>query len=232
MTHKMAGLIFLVCVMVPTVCSPSLAEDSDGQRQTRHEKGTPVDPVYAEVAAKTGGRVYDMRNPEDRRAFERDLERPQREERRRREAWDLSRLSDHLPWSGKTSLLIYALLKWMAYAGWCWLGLGFQNSRRGRLGRAALWGLGRVGLGIAFGLTVGFVFLLAHWIPSAEWSWYVGLYVGIYIPVRWIEWSLMAHAMKVPPLRWRAGGIGVSCVVDLVQMLLLGSLIPVGRFLC
>jgi hypothetical protein len=71
-------------------------------------------------------------------------------------------------------------------------------------------------------------------------------YALVYLPVRWIEWSIMA-ALIVPgsfPLahwilgtspqdrNWRLGGIVISCLADIPLIVSLGGVIPSGRFLC
>jgi hypothetical protein len=71
-------------------------------------------------------------------------------------------------------------------------------------------------------------------------------YVLVYVPVRWIEWTIMAmiivpgsHAFSrwiVGTDRndrlWRLGGIAISCAADIPLIMDLGGVIPVGRFLC
>jgi hypothetical protein len=72
------------------------------------------------------------------------------------------------------------------------------------------------------------------------------LYVLIYVPVRYLEWSIMAallgakgsEAYRISDAatqRWIVKGIGLSYLADLPMILLYaasGSLLPVGRFLC
>jgi hypothetical protein len=70
-------------------------------------------------------------------------------------------------------------------------------------------------------------------------------YVAVYVPTRWLEWSLIALTIA-PSARswtglvfgttpadrwWRLLGIVVSCAADIPLMLSLGGL-PLGRFLC
>jgi 2-hydroxychromene-2-carboxylate isomerase len=68
----------------------------------------------------------------------------------------------------------------------------------------------------------------------------IAAYLAVYVPVRWLEWSLIAslverspRAFLIPPTRnsvlFRAGGIAVSCLAD-IPMLIQG--LPVGRFMC
>jgi hypothetical protein len=83
-----------------------------------------------------------------------------------------------------------------------------------------------------FGAAVFAIFLALRWAPPDSTAWYAGLYLGIYVPVRWLEWSVMDRAIGVGSNGWRARGIGVSFLADALQMALFGSLIPVGRFMC
>src|SRR5262252_7300667 len=69
-------------------------------------------------------------------------------------------------------------------------------------------------------------------------------YLCVYIPVRWVEWSLMAALLLSPSIPqflfgtaktdrlWRVGGIAISCLADIPLILSLGGVIPTGRFLC
>jgi hypothetical protein len=74
-------------------------------------------------------------------------------------------------------------------------------------------------------------------------------YFAIYIPVRWIEWAIVAFALTAPPRPrdnfllgsgrssrlWRLGGIVVSHLADIPLILMAGGvtgILPVGRFLC
>ena len=73
-----------------------------------------------------------------------------------------------------------------------------------------------------------------------------GLYLGAYVPVRWIEWTIMA-AFLTPGLLgkphwffgntnrdrlWRLGGIVISCVAGIPFIEAFNGPIPTGRFLC
>lgn len=170
-----------------------------------------------------------MRNPDDMKAFQEDMIRgPQREARR--EHWQ--QRFRHV--SETTKLAVYAALKWLAYVAWCWVGLRRAGVIVKRGLKAAGWGTFRVGLGlvVGYGLFLAFVFFGRSF--TGSFGSYITLYLSVYIPVRWVEWSVMVHAMGVPRpnANWRLGGIAVSFGADLLQMTLFGSLIPTGRFLC
>ena len=69
-------------------------------------------------------------------------------------------------------------------------------------------------------------------------------YLSVYVPVRWLEWSIMAALLLSPSISqflfgaarpdrlWRAGGIVISCLADIPLIISLGGVIPTGRFLC
>jgi len=80
---------------------------------------------------------------------------------------------------------------------------------------------------------------------SPENSWLV--YLAIYVPVRYVEWSILAlltgvkagQTFKITSIAtqgWILGGIVVSHVADLPLILFggegPGGFLPVGRFLC
>jgi hypothetical protein len=138
---------------------------------------------------------------------------------------------------------IYVLLKYLSYCAWCYLGLRWLRQRNSM---AAGMGFGsvRLGLGILFGvgifLIVGSLHLNA---PAHPWI----LYLSIYAPVRYVEWSILAALLGSTrgqlygigdgaTQRWIAGGIVVSHLADIPMILFsyggpMGFL-PVGRFLC
>jgi hypothetical protein len=215
------------------------AADSDGQAQTNHEANGRIDPVYQQLADKTGGKVYDMRTAEGRRAFEEDqIRKPRREARWRlfKDFIDVRRINRILPGSEGQRFFIYALLKWLAYAVWCGVGLALAGRPKNRFLLAGWWGLVRVFLGLSFGLLIGSVVLSFRILPTLTWlgprlTWFF-LYLLIYLPVRLIEWSILARWLRVSDYSWRLQGIMVSCTVDFLQIVLLGSLIPIGRFVC
>jgi hypothetical protein len=70
-------------------------------------------------------------------------------------------------------------------------------------------------------------------------------YLAVYVPVRWIEWGLIA-LIVTPDARhfgafwlganrrdrlWRLCGIAASCCADVPVLVAVGGL-PVGRFMC
>ncbi|MBE9609970.1 hypothetical protein [Chitinilyticum piscinae] len=132
---------------------------------------------------------------------------------------------------------LYVGAKLLAYAAWAGLGLRLLRGRA-TLSGALGFGLLRLALGVVFGVTI---FVVYH--PQAGRDLLLD-YVLIYVPVRWLEWSLLALLM-VPQrpgwllprdgrqIAWRLGGIVLSFAVDM--LLYPGSSASrfcVGRCLC
>jgi hypothetical protein len=143
--------------------------------------------------------------------------------------------------------LLYLGLKFLAYAGWCYVGLKqFRPDLEVRLPRSLAYGLLRLFLGFFFGVLI---FLLSSSLMSMLGSGLspnVATYLAVYVPVRWIEWAIMA-ILIVPDTSsffdwaagtdsrdrlWRLGGIAISCLADIPLIASLGGVVPVGRFLC
>jgi hypothetical protein len=142
---------------------------------------------------------------------------------------------------------LYLLIKLIAYCLWCYLGLRLFRPQETRfLGGALRFGILRLFLGFFFGLVI--FFLAAFWnhafgsgLPQN-----ILTYLAAYVPVRWIEWTIMA-ALLTPGLLstphwfignasrdrwWRLGGIVISCVADIPFIVAFNGPIPTGRFLC
>jgi len=139
-----------------------------------------------------------------------------------------------------TGALLYVGLKLGAYVGWCILGARVQGPRERVVLKGVLYGFLRAVMGLVFGLVA--ILFLVNLLEGATRN-SVALYLAVYVPVRWVEWSLMAVLMdrghrtfpdflvgKGSGTRlWRLGGIVISCLAD-IPMLLDG--LPVGRFMC
>jgi hypothetical protein len=143
--------------------------------------------------------------------------------------------------------LLYPAIKLLAYTLWCYLGLrNFRPPMNDLYGRSLRYGFLR--------LLMGFFFGVAIWLISSLLISHIGdgfpqnilTYGLVYVPVRWIEWSIMA-ALIVPgsfpfvrrisgtsprDRNWRLGGIAISCLADIPLIVSLGGVIPTGRFLC
>jgi hypothetical protein len=143
-------------------------------------------------------------------------------------------------------LLTYGVLKVVAYSAVCLLGLRWVGGReRWLLPMALALGLLRAGMGLAFGVGI---FFASAWVvaqTSLEPGGQALAYVTVYVPVRWVEWGLIAMLLTRPArsLRgfvlgatardrlWRLCGIAVSCCADIPVLLCMGGL-PVGRMMC
>lgn len=141
------------------------------------------------------------------------------------------------------TLILYVAVKFVAYAAWCLLGVRLlqdRNSFRAGLG----YGLIRLFLGVFFGFGIFLIGGMLHLeVPARP----VLMYLSIYVPVRYIEWTILAiflrsraiHASRLNSMKtqfWILGGIVISHLADLPVILTNYSgtkeFLPVGRFLC
>jgi hypothetical protein len=138
---------------------------------------------------------------------------------------------------------IYIILKYVAYCLWSFYGL--KTLRGGSsIGAAVGFGSARLGLGMLFGIGVFLVGGMLHLnVPAHPWT----LYLSIYAPIRYVEWTILAALMLASAdsargiaegltQRWICGGILVSHLADLPLILFsyegTKGFLPVGRFLC
>jgi hypothetical protein len=142
---------------------------------------------------------------------------------------------------------LYLLIKLIAYCVWCYLGLRiFRPQDTHFTGLALKFGIVRLFLGFAFGLVIFFVAAVWNHLLGSGLPQNVLTYLGAYVPVRWVEWTIMALLLS-PVVRsspnwfignenrdrlWRFGGIVISCVADIPFIQSFGGPIPTGRFLC
>jgi hypothetical protein len=134
-------------------------------------------------------------------------------------------------------MLLYAVAKFVAYAVWWFFGLYLFAARPSLVG-ALKFGAVRWLLGLAFGL------LAAVGLGSVSAQSVSALYVGVYVPLRVIEWSIMVRlaAGGEPAPRtlirnpktwvWVLGGIAVSFASDLASPEGMAGRFCVGRCLC
>lgn len=141
--------------------------------------------------------------------------------------------------------LLYIAIKFLAYSAWIFWGLRTlrRQATPSPLASLAL-GFLRLCLGLFFGVLIYFLSatLLSHLgygLPQNALT-----YLLVYIPVRWVEWSIMAVILAPgslaqflvgaakPDRLWRLGGIVISCLADIPLIVSLGGVIPTGRFLC
>lgn len=143
--------------------------------------------------------------------------------------------------------VLYVATKLAAYCGWCYYGLvKFRPETANRAAAALGLGVVRLLMGLVFG---GVIFLASTFLAPVLWSFpgrEVLTYASTYVPIRWVEWTLMA-ILITPGSRsfgswlfgwnsvsrlWRLGGIGISCLADLPIIAAVGWILPVGRFMC
>jgi hypothetical protein len=142
---------------------------------------------------------------------------------------------------------LYFVVKLIAYCIWCFVGLRlFQPAARLLLAKALGFGVFRLFMGFFFGILIYLLSstLITH--IGSELPRNTITYLAVYVPVRWIEWSIMAAFLsrnvastspwivgESPRDRyWRLGGILVSCLADIPLIYSLGGVIPTGRFMC
>ena len=65
----------------------------------------------------------------------------------------------------------------------------------------------RLARGIAIGTALGATF-------EGRLIRTVARYYEVFVPIRWLEWGVMEWLMR--SRLWRLGGVGVSCLADLV----------------
>ena len=89
--------------------------------------------------------------------------------------------------------LLYFGLKFAAYTAWCYLGLHkFRPQSKPPIAGAVAYGFLRLFLGFFFGVLI---WLLSSSLMSQlgyGFSQNVVTYVLVYVPVRWVEWTIMA----------------------------------------
>jgi hypothetical protein len=135
-------------------------------------------------------------------------------------------------------IIVYAAVKFLAYAAWCAVGLWVVHPADAGIMRAARYGVVRWLLGLAFGVAI---FFLVGPIEAADAA---RLYVSIYLPVRVVEWGIMAVLIarhltqasrstgNVTLVLWCVGGVLVSFLTDLASPEGMAGRFCVGRCLC
>ena len=142
---------------------------------------------------------------------------------------------------------LYLVIKLLAYCVWCFVGLRmFQPAAKLLPARAIGFGVLRLFMGFFFGIAIYFLGSLSLTLLGSGLPQNVITYVLVYVPVRWIEWSIMSAILAAGVARnsawfigwnardryWRLGGILISCLADIPLIASLGGLLPTGRFLC
>ncbi len=131
--------------------------------------------------------------------------------------------------------VVYIVLKYVAYTGWCYALLRYAGTRRAE-GLGLLMGLVRQLIGIVSTPLATIFLYLPLLLNSPDPPFPVVFYAIIFIPVRCAEWYLMLHIIKsilegrgaAPKLgllqhAWVAGGIGLSILTDIPILWLMKS---------
>ncbi len=143
--------------------------------------------------------------------------------------------------------IYYFVAKFIAYCVWCYVGVRlFRSGERLAIPRALGLGTLRLLMGVVFGYLIFLLItaLFSSLTPSLPANFIT--YLIVYVPVRWIEWTIMAVLILPGPVYfsewvtttgrkdrlWRLGGIVISCFADIPLIAFLGGVIPVGRFFC
>jgi len=138
---------------------------------------------------------------------------------------------------------IYFIVKYLAYCLWCYYGLKLLRDKSS-IGAGVGFGSARLGLGMLFGIGIFVLGGMLHLnVPAHPWA----LYLSIYAPVRYVEWTILAALMissanaarrlsEGVTQGWILGGIVTSHLADLPLILFTyegaKGFLPVGRFLC
>jgi hypothetical protein len=133
-------------------------------------------------------------------------------------------------------LALYGIVKFVAYSFWGYYGFRLSSANGPLFAKSLRFGTVRWAIGLGLGIVV---FFLAGSIDEAQ-AFFD--YLAIYIPVRIVEWTLMAVLFfpdwnekwrGVPLYVWIAGGVILSFLTDFVspQMMSEGRFC-VGRCLC
>jgi hypothetical protein len=135
-------------------------------------------------------------------------------------------------------MLLYAVVKFIAYCLWCLLGLRLLAPAHTGLVSSVKYGSLRWLLGLGFGL------LAATALGSISRESVAILYWSVYAPLRVVEWAIMAFLLRrlSSPLivpghspriwLWVAGGILVSFASDFASPEGMAGRFCVGRCLC
>jgi hypothetical protein len=129
--------------------------------------------------------------------------------------------------------LLYVAVKLISYTAWCWLALRLWRVHNTGFAKAAGFGVLRLAIGVVFGVAIFFV------IPTQPQD-LLWKYIVIYVPVRMVEWFILAliigrQSENQTPLKivtWCVGGVVVSFVADFASPEGIAGHFCVGRCLC
>ena len=143
--------------------------------------------------------------------------------------------------------IYYFVAKFVAYCVWRYVGVRlFRSGDRFAIPRALGLGTLRLLMGVFFGYLIFALITALFTSLTPSFAANVITYLIVYVPVRWLEWAIMATLILPGPVYfaewftgagrkdrlWRLGGIVISCLADIPLIASLGGVIPVGRFFC
>jgi len=150
-------------------------------------------------------------------------------------------------------LILYILAKLIAYTVWCAVGIqllwssesvaniqlvtAVEKSSQRKWLLASGYGLLRLLMGVFFGILIWVLgTMVATNIVNAPHRDVI-TYLVVYIPVRWVEWTILAWILARSSAKgigygWRLGGIAISCLADIPLIAATGWMLPIGRFFC
>jgi hypothetical protein len=131
------------------------------------------------------------------------------------------------------AFLLYVAVKLIVYIAWCWVGLRLWRTASANFGRAASLGILRLAMGVAFGVAI----FLSGPVEPEHLLW---KYIAIYVPVRMVEWLILALIISrrsdtrrpLSIILWCLGGIVVSYAADFASPEGVAGHFCVGRCLC
>lgn len=157
-------------------------------------------------------------------------------------------LRDNVRVDGPLQFVVYVVIKYLAYAGWCLFGVNWlDRTGRSPIRSGLAFGLVRLLIGSGAGIAIFFLGGISHW---SAWQNLILQYLAVYVPVRWFEWGIMELLIVRKPRNplavfviggngrtrvWRLGGILISHLADIPMILMGGGvheMLPIGRFLC
>ena len=131
-------------------------------------------------------------------------------------------------------VMLYAAVKFIGYSLWGYVGFRLQGSEN-LVARSLRFGTARWFLGLGIGVLV---FLVSGSINQEQ---VLVHYLAIYIPIRILEWAVMATFFFAAWKRktgsakfyvWLLGGVVLSFLTDFVSPDMLNGRFCVGRCLC
>lgn len=122
--------------------------------------------------------------------------------------------------------LVYLVVKAICYIAWCGLGAKIHGHTDRITLKAFVYGFVRLAIGVILGAFA--IARLSAWLGEVLQN-PLAVYGIAYVPVRWVEWSLMAFIMDREHQTvsnflvgetwrsrlWRLGGIAISCLADI-----------------